>query len=168
MQQVGQNWASLIITIGALIGMATMMYTMTYAASRLIYAVGRDGLLPGGVGKLNKQGNPNRALTIATIVIALFSGLVPLDKLVDLVNVGTLLAFVVVSLGILPLRHRKDVNHDGYKMPGYPVMPIISALLSAFLITQLHVETLIAAGIWFIIGIILYMTYGVRHSRMNQ
>lgn len=168
LQQVGQNWASLIITIGALIGMATMMYTMTYAASRLIYAVGRDGLLPGGVGKLNKQGNPNRALTIATIVIALFSGLVPLDKLVDLVNVGTLLAFVVVSLGILPLRHRKDVNHDGYKMPGYPVMPIISALLSAFLITQLHVETLIAAGIWFIIGIILYTTYGVRHSRMNQ
>ncbi|MGK4062762.1 amino acid permease [Weissella paramesenteroides] len=168
LQQVGQNWASLIITIGALIGMATMMYTMTYAASRLIYAVGRDGLLPGGVGKLNKQGNPNRALTIATIVIVLFSGLVPLDKLVDLVNVGTLLAFVVVSLGILPLRHRKDVNHDGYKMPGYPVMPIISALLSAFLITQLHVETLIAAGIWFIIGIILYTTYGVRHSRMNQ
>ena len=168
LQQVGQNWASLIITIGALIGMATMMYTMTYAASRLIYAVGRDGLLPGGVGKLNKQGNPNRALTVATVVIALFSGLVPLDALVDLVNVGTLLAFVVVSLGILPLRRRKDVNHDGYKMPGYPVMPIISALLTGFLITQLHAETLIAAGVWFVLGLILYLTYGVRHSRMNQ
>ncbi|SCB84755.1 APC family permease [Weissella bombi] len=168
LQQVGQNWASLIITIGALIGMATMMYTMTYAASRLIYAVGRDGLLPGGVGKVNKHGNPNRALAVATIVIAIFSGLVPLDKLVDLVNVGTLLAFVVVSIGILPLRHRKDVNHDGYKMPGYPVMPIVSALLSGFLITQLHAETLIAAGIWFIIGIVLYMTYGIRHSRMNK
>ena len=168
LQQVGQNWASLIITIGALIGMATMMYTMTYAASRLIYAVGRDGLLPGGVGKVNKHGNPNRALAVATIVIAIFSGLVPLDKLVDLVNVGTLLAFIVVSIGILPLRHRKDVNHDGYKMPGYPVMPIISAMLSGFLITQLHVETLIAAGIWFIIGIVLYMTYGIRHSRMNN
>ncbi|KAA8434521.1 amino acid permease [Weissella paramesenteroides] len=168
LQQVGQNWASLIITIGALIGMATMMYTMTYAASRLIYAVGRDGLLPGGVGKVNKQGNPNRALTVATVVIAIFSGLVPLDKLVDLVNVGTLLAFVVVSIGILPLRHRQDVNHDGYKMPGYPVMPIVSALLSGFLITQLHVETLIAAGIWFIIGLVLYITYGIRHSRMNK
>lgn len=168
LQQVGQNWASLIITIGALIGMATMMYTMTYAASRLIYAVGRDGLLPGGVGKLNKQGNPNRALTVATVVIALFSGLVPLDALVDLVNVGTLLAFVVVSLGILPLRRRQDVNHDGYKMPGYPVMPIISALLTGFLITQLHAETLISAGVWFVLGLILYLTYGVRHSRMNQ
>jgi APA family basic amino acid/polyamine antiporter len=134
----------------------------------LIYAVGRDGLLPGGVGKVNKQGNPNRALTVATVVIAIFSGLVPLDKLVDLVNVGTLLAFVVVSIGILPLRHRQDVNHDGYKMPGYPVMPIVSALLSGFLITQLHVETLIAAGIWFIIGLVLYMTYGIRHSRMNK
>lgn len=167
LQQVGQNWAALIITIGALIGMFTMMTTMLYASSRLIYAVGRDGLLPGNLGKLNQKGEPNRALGIATIVVAFFGGMVPLDKLVDLVNMGTLLAFMVVSLGILPLRKRADVKQDGYKMPGYPVLPILSAVFTFFLITQLHVETLIAAAIWFVLGLILYLTYGIKHSRMN-
>ena len=140
---------------------------MLYASSRLIYAVGRDGLLPGNLGKLNQKGEPNRALGIATIVVAFFGGMVPLDKLVDLVNMGTLLAFMVVSLGILPLRKRADVKQDGYKMPGYPVLPILSAVFTFFLITQLHVETLIAAAIWFVLGLILYLTYGIKHSRMN-
>lgn len=144
-----------------------MMVTMLYTSSRLIYAVGRDGLLPGGLGKLSKQGEPERALGIATIVVAFFGGFVPLEKLVDLVNMGTLLAFMVVSLGILPLRKRADVRQDGYKMPGYPVLPILSALFTFFLITQLHLETLVAALVWFVLGIILYLTYGMKHSRMN-
>lgn len=135
LQQVEQNWAALIITVGALIGMFTMMTTMLYASSRLIYAVGRDGLLPGNLGKLNQKGEPNRALRIATIVVEFFGGMVPLDKLVDLVNMGTLLAFMVVSLGIFPLRKRADVKQDGYKMPGYPVLPILSAVFTFFLIT---------------------------------
>ena len=91
----------------------------------------------------------------------------PLEKLVDLVNMGTLLAFMVVSLGILPLRKRADVRQDGYKMPGYPVLPILSELFTFFLITQLHLETLVAELVWFVLGIILYLTYGMKHSRMN-
>lgn len=168
LQQVGQNWAALIITIGALIGMFTMMYTMLYAASRLIYAIGRDGLLPGGMGKLSANGEPSRALWTVTIFVALVAGMVPLDKLVDLVNMGTLLAFMVVSIGIIPLRKRKDIGHEGYKMPGYPLLPIISAGLTFLLITQLHLETLVAAAIWFILGLCLYLIYGIKHSKINQ
>lgn len=74
---------------------------------------------------------------------------------------------MVVSLGILPLRKRADVKQDGYKMPGYPVLPILSAVFTSFLITQLHVETLIAAAIWFVLGLVLYLTHGIKHSWMN-
>ena len=165
---MGQNFVAVIISIGALIGMYTMMYTMIYASSRLIYAIGRDGLLPGKMGKINKDGVPGRALLISTIVIAVFAGLIPLDKLVDLVSVGTLLAFTVVSIGIIPLRKRKDLNHQGFKMPGYPVMPIIAALFSVGLMSQLHVETLIFALIWFAIGLVIYFGYGIKHSNLNQ
>lgn len=168
LHHVGQNFVAVIISIGALIGMYTMMYTMIYASSRLIYAIGRDGLLPGKMGKINKDGVPGRALLISTIVIAVFAGLIPLDKLVDLVSVGTLLAFTVVSIGIIPLRKRKDLNHQGFKMPGYPVMPIIAALFSVGLMSQLHVETLIFALIWFAIGLVIYFGYGIKHSNLNQ
>jgi APA family basic amino acid/polyamine antiporter len=111
---------------------------------------------------------PKNALIAVTIIIAILGGLVPLDKLTELVNMGTLLAFMFVSLGVLPLRKRTDMKHDGYKMPGYPVLPILSALFSFFLITQLQKATLITAAIWFILGIILYLTYGVKHSKLND
>ncbi|WP_395319924.1 APC family permease [Fructilactobacillus frigidiflavus] len=168
LQRVGQNFVAVIISVGALIGMYTMMYTMIYASSRLIYAIGRDGLLPGKMGKINKNGVPGRALLVATIIIAVFAGLIPLDKLVDLVSVGTLLAFTVVSIGIIPLRKRKDLNHQGFKMPGYPVLPIIAALFSVGLMSQLHAETLIFALLWFAIGLVIYFAYGVKHSNLNQ
>ncbi|MBM7616908.1 APA family basic amino acid/polyamine antiporter [Weissella uvarum] len=168
LQKVGQNGVALIITIGALIGMFTMMYTMLYASSRLVYAIGRDGLLPGKLGQLNQKEEPRRALVVATVIVALFAGFVPLDRLVDLVNMGTLLAFMVVSLGIIPLRKRKDLNHDGYKMPWYPILPLVAAGFSFFLMTQLRLDTLVAAAIWFVIGLIIYFTYGMRHSKLNS
>ncbi|MBX4173168.1 APC family permease [Weissella viridescens] len=168
LQMVGKNGVAFVVTIGALVGMFTMMYTMLYASSRLVYAIGRDGLLPGHLGKLNKKGEPSRALLIATIVVMIFGGLVPLDRLVALVNIGTLLAFIVVSLGIIPLRKRKDLNHTGYKMPFYPVLPLISAGFSFFLMTQLQVDTLVAAAVWFAIGIVIYLAYGVKHSKLNK
>ncbi|WP_429971098.1 APC family permease [Fructilactobacillus sp. Tb1] len=168
LHHVGQNAISMIIAVGALIGMYTMMYATIYSSSRLIYAIGRDGLLPGKLGQINKNGVPTRALIISTVIIAVFAGLIPLDKLVDLVSFGTLLAFTVVSLGIIPLRKRKDIKHNGFKMPGYPVLPIIATLFSLSLMTQLHVETLITAGIWFLIGIIIYLVYGIHHSTLNR
>ncbi|MDR3189749.1 MAG: amino acid permease [Lactobacillaceae bacterium] len=165
---VGQHWASLFVTIGALIGMFTMMYAALFGASRLLYSIGRDGLVPF-VGKINeKTGQPTRALLIGTIVVAIFGGLVPLDKLVELVNFGTLLAFIVVSLGIIPLRKRKDLPNDGFKMPGYPVLPILSAVFLFFLMTQLHADTIIFGAVWFVLGLILYLTYGIKHSKLND
>ena len=96
-----------------------MMVSMIYSSSRLIYAIGRDGLLPSFLGKLDKKSHsPQVALWIVAIIIAIMGGLVSLDQLTSLVNIGTLFAFMLVSFGIIPLRKRKDIgNRVGFKFP---------------------------------------------------
>ncbi|WP_270529463.1 APC family permease [Limosilactobacillus vaginalis] len=170
LQLVHQNWLAELLSIGALIGMFTMMVAMIYSSSRLIYAIGRDGLLPAFLGKLDKKSHsPQVALWIVAVIIAAMGGLVSLDQLTSLVNIGTLFAFTLVSFGIIPLRRRKDIgNRGGFKVPLYPVIPILSGLLCLAMMTQLQLETYIGAGIWFTLGIIIYFTYGYWHSKLND
>ena len=170
LQLVHQNWLAELLSIGALIGMFTMMVAMIYSSSRLIYAIGRDGLLPAFLGKLDKKSHsPQVALWIVAVIIATMGGLVSLDQLTSLVNIGTLFAFTLVSFGIIPLRRRKDIgNRGGFKVPLYPFIPILSGLLCLAMMTQLQLETYIGAGIWFTLGIIIYFTYGYWHSKLHD
>ncbi|WP_283584473.1 APC family permease [Limosilactobacillus urinaemulieris] len=170
LQLVHQDWLAELLSIGALVGMFTMMVAMIYSSSRLIYAIGRDGLLPAFLGKLDqKSHSPQIALWIVAVIIATMGGLVSLDQLTSLVNIGTLFAFTLVSFGIIPLRRRKDIgNRGGFKVPLYPVIPILSGLLCLAMMTQLQLETYIGAGIWFSLGIIIYFTYGYWHSKLND
>lgn len=165
---IHHGWLADLLSIGALIGMFTMLLSMTYSSSRLVYSMGRDGLLPKAIAKIDHKQQPHRALWTVVTIVALMGGLVSLDQLANLVNFGTLLAFTAVSFGILPLRKRQDIPNRGFKVPLYPVLPIISGLACLTMICFLSKETLIAAGIWFAIGLILYLTYGYHHSRLNQ
>lgn len=170
MQVAHQDWAAGFISIGALIGMFTMMVTMIYSSSRLVYSIGRDGLLPTFLNKITEKHKiPLNALIAVTIIIAFMGGLVPLDQLTSLVNIGTLLAFTFVSFGIIPLRRRKDIkNEGGFKVPWYPVLPIVSGLACIAMLTQLQLETWVGAGIWFLIGLVIYFAYGFRHSKIAK
>ncbi|MGN1283889.1 MAG: APC family permease, partial [Candidatus Limosilactobacillus intestinavium] len=164
---VHQGWLADTLAIGALIGMFTMMITTVFASSRLVYSIGRDGLLPKALSKLNKDKGetPENALVFVTIIIVIMGGFVSLDELTNLVNIGTLLAFTFVSFGIIPLRKRKDIeNRGGFQVPLYPVLPIVSGLACLWMISQLSMTTFIGAGIWFVIGIIIYFSYGYHHS----
>ncbi|MEJ1302323.1 amino acid permease [Lactiplantibacillus plantarum] len=169
LQLVHQNFVAGIISIGALAGMFTMMVTMIYSSSRLIYSIGRDGLLPRFLGKIDKHHAPKNAMLTVTIVISILAGLIPLDQLANLVNIGTLIAFAFVSFGILLLRRNPKLNAiKGFRVPLYPVLPIISGLLCLFMMTQLSMETWLASLVWFLLGLIIYFGYGIRHSRMNK
>lgn len=153
-----------------LIGMATCMFTAIYASSRLIYSLSRDGLLPTSLHQLDKKSHtPKIALWAVAIVIAIMGGFVSLDSLTNLVNIGTLLAFTMVSFGIIPLRKRADIlNEGGFKVPLYPVLPLLSGFACLFMMSFLSKETWIGAGIWFVIGMVLYFGYGYRHSNINN
>ncbi|AYE59675.1 amino acid permease [Lactiplantibacillus plantarum] len=169
LQLVHQNFVAGIISIGALAGMFTMMVTMIYSSSRLLYSIGRDGLLPRFLGKIDKHHAPKNAMLTVTIVISILAGLIPLDQLANLVNIGTLIAFAFVSFGILLLRRNPKLNAiKGFRVPLYPVLPIISGLLCLFMMTQLSIETWLASLVWFLLGLIIYFGYGIRHSRMNK
>ncbi|MCT6859062.1 MAG: amino acid permease, partial [Apilactobacillus sp.] len=158
-----------LITIGALFGIFTAMVTMFIGGSRLVYALGRDGLLPKFIGRVNaKHSVPKNAIIIATIVQAVFAGLVPLTQLASLINAGTLIAFAFISFGVIKLRRRKDIKNTGFKMPWYPFLPIVAGVFSIFFIIMLPDITKISVGIWIVIGFIFYFVYGVHHSKLQK
>ncbi|KPN81388.1 APC family permease [Apilactobacillus kunkeei] len=158
-----------LITIGALFGIFTAMVTMFIGGSRLVYALGRDGLLPKFIGRVHsKHSVPKNAIIIATIVQAIFAGLVPLTQLASLINAGTLIAFAFISFGIIKLRRRKDIKNTGFKMPWYPFLPIAAGVFSIFFIIMLPDVTKISVGIWIVIGFIFYFVYGVHHSKLQK
>lgn len=169
LKYVNQGWLADLLSLGALVGMFTMMISMTYSSSRLVYSIGRDGLLPNFISKFDeKHQAPQRALWIVTVIIAFMGGLVSLDQLTNLVNIGTLLAFTAVSFGVLPLRKRADIKNDGFKVPLYSALPIISGIACIGMICLLSAETLINAAIWFMLGLIIYFAYGYRHSKLSH
>lgn len=165
---IHQDWAAGLISLGAVTGMITVLLVMSYGATRLVYAISRDGLLPKAAAKLSgKKKIPVRATWIFAVCVSLVAGFIPLDELAALVNMGTLLAFMAVSVGILFLRKNKEIPEGGFKVPFYPVVPIISFLLCLFLISRLSATTMIACGIWFVIGLLIYFIYGRKHSNLN-
>ncbi|EEJ68942.1 amino acid permease [Lactobacillus crispatus JV-V01] len=169
LQYVHQNWVAELLSFGAMLGMATMMLTMIYSSSRLIYAMARDGLLPSAFSKLDKKHNsPQNALVAVTIIIAAGAAFFSVDQLANLVNFGTLFAFTLVSFGILKLRKRTDIVNDGFKVPGYPYLPIISGLICIFMICHLSSEVYLMAAIWLIIGAVIYFIYGYHHSQLDH
>lgn len=169
MQMVHQDWIVGIISLGAVVGMMTVILVMSYGGTRLLYALGRDGLLPKSMAELSpKFKTPVKNTWIFALLVAFCAGFVPLSKLAELVNMGTLVAFTIVSIGVVYLRKNKNIPSGGFKVPFFPVLPILSFLLCLFLISQLSVLTWVACGIWFIIGFIVYLAYGRKHSEMNK
>ncbi|AVK63129.1 amino acid permease [Lactobacillus sp. CBA3606] len=154
----------------AVIGMFTALIGMTLAGSRLIYSFGRDGMLPSWLGKLNKNKLPNNALLALTIVAIIIGAFCPFAFLAQLISAGTLIAFMFVSLGIYGLRRREghDLPVPAFKMPFYPVLPAIAFLGALFVFWGLDIQAKLYAGIWFILGLIIYFGYGIRHSYLGQ
>ncbi|CAM5196733.1 Amino acid/polyamine/organocation transporter (APC superfamily) OS=Ureibacillus acetophenoni OX=614649 GN=SAMN05877842_105132 PE=4 SV=1 [Ureibacillus acetophenoni] len=169
LQLVNQDWISGIISVGAVTGMMTVILVMIFGGTRLLYALGRDGLLPKIMSELNrKHQTPVKNTWIFAILIAFCAGFIPLGTLAELVNMGTLIAFIIVSIGVIFLRKNKNMPTGGFKVPLFPIIPILSFVACVFLILQLAISTWIACGIWFVIGLILYFTYGKNHSTMNN
>lgn len=152
-----------LITIGALAGMFTMMLNAVYGGSRLIYALGRDGMIPDAFGKIDEKAKmPILSLNTITILAVVLGGFVSLKELTSLVNIGTLVSFTFVASGIIKLRHRKDVPQSDFKVPFYPWLPIISVILCILLMTQVSINSWITFIGWFAIGVVVYFLYGYR------
>ncbi|MBP2001903.1 APA family basic amino acid/polyamine antiporter [Paenibacillus shirakamiensis] len=168
-QFIHQDWVAGFISLGAIVGITTVLFVLLYGQTRLLYSIGRDGLLPKGLSKLNAKTQAPSISTWSTgIIVAIFAGVLPLDKLSDLVSIGTLFAFISVSLGIIILRRTRPDLSRSFRVPLVPLIPILAILSCGYLLVSLPAVTWEAFLIWMVLGLIIYFTYGVKKSRLAQ
>ncbi|MCT1368428.1 MULTISPECIES: amino acid permease [Kocuria] len=158
-----------LIAIGACIGLIVVTMILFLGQTRVGFSMARDRLLPPSLGKTHpKFKTPYRFTMLAGLAIALLAAFVPLAKLADLVNIGTLSAFILVSVGVIILRKSRPDLKRSFKAPFVPVLPIVSALMCLYLMMNLSLETWIRFVIWLLIGIVVYFAYSRRHSRLRN
>ncbi|GAA3283308.1 APC family permease [Paenarthrobacter aurescens] len=168
-EAVGNTDAAKIIAFGSLVGLTTVIMVLLMGLSRVVLAMSRDGLLPRSLSKTSeKRSTPARLQIICGAAVALVAGVTKVDLLEEMINIGTLSAFVMVSLGILVLRKKRPDLKPAFRVPFGKVLPWVSAVLCFYLMTNLAVETWIFFAIWLVIGMAIYFAYGQRHSRLNE
>ncbi|WP_251554196.1 amino acid permease [Neobacillus muris] len=166
---IHQDWVAGFISLGAIAGITTVLLVMLYGQTRLFYAISRDGLLPKVFSKVDKKSQTPMVNTwITCLLVSIFSGFIPLSKLAELTNIGTLFAFMTVSVGILVLRKNKQAPTTGFRVPFVPYIPILAFLFCGFLAVQLPAVTWISFVVWLFIGLVVYFGYGRKHSTLNQ
>ncbi len=158
------------VTIGAIAGNISVMLTSLLGQTRIFYVMARDRLLPAAVARVHPRFHtPARMTMITGVIVAIMAALIPLEKLLELVNIGTLSAFAIVCLGVLILRFVHPNARRPFRAPAGPIVSILGLVGCLYLIFRgLPVPTLIRFVVWFAVGIIIYAFYGYRHSRLRR
>ena len=164
---VGATWAAQVIAIGVLAGLTTVVMVLLMGSARVLMALSRDGLLPRSWSVTSaKRKTPVRLQLMVGVVIAFLAGFTKVELLEEMINIGTLSAFVLVSIGILVLRKKRPDLEGGYRVPLVPFIPVLSALLCTYLMLNLTTLTWVRFIGWMALGVVVYMLYGMRHSRL--
>ncbi|WP_284284781.1 amino acid permease [Arsenicicoccus piscis] len=165
----GQNWAAAVISAGAVAGLCTVVMTLMIGATRVVFAMSRDWLLPPWLSHTSaKTGTPVRITLIIGTLVALVASLTPIGKLEEMVNIGTLAAFTLVSLAVPILRKRRPDLKRAFKVPGSPFVPWLAALAAVYLMLNLSLETWMRFVIWMALGFLIYFLYSQRNSRLEK
>ncbi len=165
----GVTWAASVITVGALAGLTTVVMVMFLGQVRILFAMSRDGLLPRGLAKTDQErGTPVRATLLVGGVVALASAFFPADKLEEMVNVGTLFAFILVSAGVIVLRRSRPDLPRGFRAPLVPFIPVLAIVACLWLMLNLTALTWVRFVVWMIAGVVVYFLYGRSHSRLGE
>ncbi|MBF9325846.1 amino acid permease [Mycobacteroides chelonae] len=160
----GVDWAAKVIAIGALAGLTTVVMVLMLGQIRVIFAMCRDGLLPRELARTGSHGTPIRITLIVGFLVAIAASLTPIEGLEEIVNVGTLFAFVLVSAGVIVLRRSRPDLPRSFRTPGVPWLPVVAILACGWLMLNLAVRTWMFALAWMVIGVIVYFAYSRRHS----
>jgi APA family basic amino acid/polyamine antiporter len=162
---LGAQWPATVLAAGAVISIFSVTLVTLFGQSRILYAIGRDGLLPRRFARVAPHTHtPVFSTVVAAIVVAVLAGLVPLSNLWDMVSMGTLVAFIVVSVAVMVLRRTRPDLPRAFRVPGYPVTPVLSILACLYLISGLGWETYAWFAVWVAVALAFYLLWGRRHS----
>ncbi|MFJ2115666.1 MULTISPECIES: amino acid permease [unclassified Streptomyces] len=161
-------WAGLI-SFGAAVGLTSVCMILLLGQTRVFFAMSRDGLLPRTFSHVHPRfGTPYRSTILLGVIVAIVAGFTSIQELAELVNIGTLFAFVVVALGVVLLRRSRPDLPRSFRTPLVPFVPIASVLASLWLMLNLPAETWLRFGIWMVLGCVVYFVYGRSHSRLGR
>lgn len=161
--------AASFISAGAIAGLTTVMLVLFYGLSRIFLAISRDGLFPERFGKIHKKTQtPVRIILWSGIAISITAGFTPIGKLAELVNIGTLAAFVMVCAGVIVLRYTKPDLPRPFRLGFHPVIPGMGIIFCLYLMSSLPFQTWVRFGVWMALGFIIYFGYGYRNSKVRQ
>jgi APA family basic amino acid/polyamine antiporter len=164
------DWAGDLLSIGALVAITSVVLTIFYGQTRIFFSMCRDGLVPGGgwLSKLSPRHVPVRITLLFGVLIAIMAALIPLSELAELVNIGTLFAFLLVNIGVIVLRRTEPDMERPFRVPLVPLFPLIGAALCVYLMTKLEGTTWWRFGIWLVLGLAIYAFYGRHNSRVQR
>jgi APA family basic amino acid/polyamine antiporter len=165
----GNHWATFLVELGAIAGLASVMLVMLLGQSRVFFSMSRDGLLWPWASKIHPRfRTPYVTSIVVGLFVAVLATLVPLHVLDEMTSVGTLLAFVLVSAGVWVMRRSHPDLNRPFKTPMVPLVPILSILFSGFLIISLSYWTQLRLVVWLVIGLLIYFSYSVKNSRIRK
>ncbi len=166
---IGLNWATPLVSVGAIAGITSVLVVLLYGQSRIMMRMAKDGLVSPIFGKISARFHtPVWSIVCWGVLVALSAGLVPIGELAELTSIGTLFAFVIVSVGVIVLRRLEPSRPRGFRCPGYPYVPILGAIFSLILMLSLPAITWLRFAIWMFIGLLVYVVYSKRHSKLSK
>ncbi|MDH4273403.1 MAG: amino acid permease [Gammaproteobacteria bacterium] len=166
--RLGHRWAAGFVAAGAIAGLTTVMLVLYYGLTRIILSISRDGLLPLAFSRVNSHTQtPVRLILASGLCMSMIAGFTPIGDVAELVNIGTLAAFVTVCAGVLMLRYTRPDLHRPFKTPLMPFIPLLGILFCLYLMASLPFITWIRFAIWLAFGIIVYFAYSYRHSELQ-
>ncbi|HST76917.1 MAG TPA: amino acid permease, partial [Verrucomicrobiae bacterium] len=165
----GKRWGSLLVKIGALMGLSSTIVVMLLGQSRVFFSMSKDGLLPRLFSNVHSKFRTPwiSSITVGTFVAVLAASL-PINVLDEMVSIGTLLAFVIVCAGVWVIRRRDPNLERPFKTPWVPVVPILGIVISLAMMVSLTGLTWIRLAVWLVIGMFIYFGYGRHHSRVQN
>ncbi|WP_244178764.1 amino acid permease [Streptomyces rubellomurinus] len=165
----GQGWPAMIFAVGAIISIFSVTLVVIYGQTRILYSMGRDGMLPERFAQVSpRTGTPVWNTIVVGLGVGALAAFVPLDVLADITSLGTLIAFSVVSVGVIVLRRTQPDLPRGFKVPLYPVVPLLSIGFCAYLIKGLHADTFRAGAVALVVAVVVYFGYSIKHSRLER